>query len=101
MSRIAQVPGTRGSLKWIQRAVGAATLDAPLCSMLAAERIEWLSPLAADDFAEYRDGEMDGPASQAEWEAAYRVMHHVMGLGGRHKLARHVLHLYPDIRSLA
>ena len=48
-----------------------------------------------------RDSEMKGPNAQAEWEAAYRVVHHVMGLRADHPLSRHVLHVYPDIRVLA
>ncbi len=57
MSRVAQPTGTRGSLKWIQKVVNAhpALLDRMLLPTLGARRIEWLSPLAADDFAEYRD----------------------------------------------
>jgi hypothetical protein len=47
------------------------------------------------------DADMGGPANAGEWEAAYRIVHHVMGLGARHKLARHVIHLYPDVRTLA
>jgi len=47
------------------------------------------------------DSEMDGaPRSQAEWEAAYRVVYHVMGLGKRHALAGHILHVYPDVAAL-
>ena len=46
------------------------------------------------------DVEMDGPNTRAEWEAAYRVVHHVMGLRADHALSRHVLHIYPDVRTL-
>jgi hypothetical protein len=46
------------------------------------------------------DDEMDGPHSQAEWEAAYRVVYHVMGIRERHALARYKLHIYPDISAL-
>jgi len=47
------------------------------------------------------DDEMDSaPRSEAEWVAAYRVVHHVMGLGARHSLARYVIHLYPEIAEL-
>jgi hypothetical protein len=45
-------------LKWIQQAVGErwASLDAPILAKTPGARsIEWLSPLAADDYAEYRD----------------------------------------------
>jgi hypothetical protein len=51
--RVVQPSGARGSLKWIQRAVN----DRPfVLSHPALGSVEWLSPLAADDFAEYRDG---------------------------------------------
>jgi len=60
MSRIAQKPGSKGSLKWIQRAVGEhwPSLDGPILARIPGARsIDWRSPLAADDYAEYRDGE--------------------------------------------
>lgn len=47
------------------------------------------------------DDEMNGPTTKAEWEAAYRVVHHVMGLRADHPLSRHVLHVYPEVRALA
>jgi hypothetical protein len=59
MSRIEQPLGARGSLKWIQRAVNhhSELLDRSILPRLGgAQRIEWLSPLATDGFAEYRDG---------------------------------------------
>ncbi|MEQ8482259.1 MAG: hypothetical protein RIC18_16540 [Hoeflea sp.] len=50
--RVPQKAGTRGSLKWMQRAVN----DRPsVLSHPELGTIEWLSPLAGDDFAEYRD----------------------------------------------
>ncbi|GAB5463045.1 hypothetical protein [Hoeflea alexandrii] len=50
--RIVQPTGTRGSLKWIQRAVQ----DRPfVLEHPSIGAVEWLSPLAADNFAEYRD----------------------------------------------
>lgn len=52
MSRIAQSVGTKGSLKWIQKAV--ATKSASI-QPEALPTISWLSPLESDDFAEYRD----------------------------------------------
>ena len=58
MSRIAQPAGERGSLKWIQRLVNDRPdlLDMDIRSRLPGHpAIEWLSPLASDDFAEYRD----------------------------------------------
>lgn len=58
MARIVQPQGTRGSLKWIQRAVNRPLreLDAQILQAgVPGERIHWSSPLEADDFAEYRD----------------------------------------------
>ena len=60
MSRVQQPPGNKGSLKWIQRCVNEFpdVLNDELRPHLGAgERIAWLSPLASDDYAEYRDGE--------------------------------------------
>lgn len=50
--RVEQPQGARGSLKWLQRAVNRRPdlLDHP-----AIGPVEWLSPLEADGYAEYRD----------------------------------------------
>jgi hypothetical protein len=50
--RVGQPEGTRGSLKWIQRAVERApvALTVPILGP-----VTWLSPLRDDGFAEYRD----------------------------------------------
>src|SRR5712671_5699000 len=56
--RFKQRIGTRGSLKWIQRAVNeqCQVIDTPILSSIpGASHIEWLSPLSSDEFAEYRD----------------------------------------------
>jgi hypothetical protein len=56
--RVKQPIGARGSLKWIQRAVNdhCQVIDTLiLSSSPGASRIEWLSPLSSDEFAEYRD----------------------------------------------
>lgn len=50
--RVVQSVGSRGSLKWLQRAVN--------CNQSCLEHaeigaVQWLSPLRDDDFAEYRD----------------------------------------------
>lgn len=50
--RIAQPPGTKGSLKWLQRAVACRP---DLLQPAALPPLVWVSPLAGDDFAEYRD----------------------------------------------
>ena len=47
------------------------------------------------------DGEMRGPASAAEWEAAYQVVWHVLGVDKRHKLAPYIVEVHPDVRELS
>lgn len=57
--RVPQPKGERGSLKWIQRAVAERwpELSEPMYAKVGSTaKIEWLSPLAEDQFAEYRDG---------------------------------------------
>ena len=59
--RVPQRTGTRGSLKWIQRLVTTQPSllnDAFLAAgaIQKGEPIEWVSPVASDDWAEYRDG---------------------------------------------
>lgn len=48
---------TRGSQRWIQRAVNEnpAALDAPILAATGSASIRWVSPLREDDYAEYRD----------------------------------------------
>ena len=58
MARVVQPAGTKGSLKWIQRAINEAwpSLNEPILSRIgAAGPIQWVSPMRSDDFAEYRD----------------------------------------------
>jgi hypothetical protein len=52
VGRYPQPRGNRGSLRWIQKLVNERpdVLDAAI----GIGRVEWLSPLATDDFAEYR-----------------------------------------------
>ena len=50
--RVPQPEGTKGSLKWLQRAVERRP---DLLALPGLPDIRWLSPLRADDFAEYRD----------------------------------------------
>jgi hypothetical protein len=54
--RVAQPEGARGSLRWMQRAVAERwdDLEAPIAARVGAP-VEWRSPRADDDFAEYRD----------------------------------------------
>lgn len=56
--RAVQPVGSKGSLKWMQLAANqkAGSLEEPIISRVGnASKIEWLSPLERDDFAEYRD----------------------------------------------
>ncbi|HWA19403.1 MAG TPA: hypothetical protein VG757_10445 [Devosia sp.] len=56
--RVVQPEGSRGSLKWIQRAVNdrpSVIKAALVLGGLTAEGVEWLSPVRADAYAEYRD----------------------------------------------
>jgi hypothetical protein len=53
MGRVVQERASRGSQHWLQRLVqdNPTALD----QEIGLGQLEWLSPLAADDFAEYRD----------------------------------------------
>ena len=58
--RIKQPPGTKGSLKWIQRlsAHHSGLLETELRAkgvLASGNTLTWLSPLASDEWAEYRD----------------------------------------------
>jgi len=60
MSRMPQKPASRGSQKWIQLLVNRAPhlLDRAIARHLSfspTDKIVWLSPLAQDAYAEYRD----------------------------------------------
>jgi len=50
--RAVQKCGNKGSLKWLQRAIAA---HPELLQPLNVPTIRWVSPLAEDEFAEYRD----------------------------------------------
>lgn len=59
--RIEQNPGTKGSLRWIQRVVEYdsdqfARLLRDAGALAADATVNWVSPRAADRWAEYRDG---------------------------------------------
>ena len=45
------------------------------------------------------DSEMAGPTSAAEWLAAYHVALHSLGLSPRHRLAGHIIKVFPDVSS--
>lgn len=57
--KVKQPVGTKGSLKWIQKAVATpAVLNSAIRGVVelpADAVIEWVSPRADDDRAEYRD----------------------------------------------
>ena len=60
MARFPQQLGQKGSLKWIQRLINhyPELLNEEIRTKLSlpkSHHIEWLSPLASDDYAEYRD----------------------------------------------
>jgi hypothetical protein len=88
--RVVQPVGTKGSLKWIQRAIAERwpDLEEPIRAQIGLGcRIDWVSPLAQDEFAEYRDaaflarlglGHLAGdlarfwPARGPQWDALGR-----------------------------
>ena len=47
------------------------------------------------------DGEMQGPASAAEWRAAYKVAWHVLGIPDQNPLQRYIVHIYPDVADMS
>lgn len=62
MGRVLQPKGSKGSLKWIQHVINSCpdVLNRPIIQLIdggEAHPIEWLSPRADDDYAEYRDQE--------------------------------------------
>jgi hypothetical protein len=46
------------------------------------------------------DSEMKGPSSEAEWEAAYQVVWHVLGIPKRHKLSTYIIEIFSDVREM-
>jgi len=47
------------------------------------------------------DRDMGGPASAAEWLAAYQVASYAMGLPAAHALSPFIHHVYPEVQALA
>jgi hypothetical protein len=47
-----------------------------------------------------QDAEMGGPASEAEWRAAYQVVWHVLGVDKKHRLSPFVVEIYPDVSEI-
>lgn len=70
--RTEQPEGSKGSLKWIQRAVNDRwpSLNDPIVARTGSDSITWLSPLASDNFAEYRDGAFVRQIGQPQLEDA-------------------------------
>ena len=69
-----------------------------------ANRLAHLAFLRAQGASAYlvlvnflNDSEMKGPTTVETWEAAYEVAFHAMGLPKGHRLARYVVHVYPDV----
>jgi hypothetical protein len=46
------------------------------------------------------DTDMDGPSTEVEWEAAYKIAYHVMGVTPQTGLMKHVIHISPDVHQL-
>ena len=44
---------------------------------------------------------MEGPASAGEWQAAYKVAWHVLGIPDQNPLQKYILHIYPDVADLS
>ncbi len=47
------------------------------------------------------DTDMRGPASPQEWEAAYQVVRHVLGIKDRNRLSKYIVHVYPSVSDFA
>jgi hypothetical protein len=44
------------------------------------------------------DDDVRGPNSKAEWQAAYEIVWHVLGLPGRHdEISRHIVEIFPEV----
>jgi hypothetical protein len=43
------------------------------------------------------DERMNGPRSEAEWQAAYDVVWGVLGVPTRHDLANHIVEIFPEV----
>jgi hypothetical protein len=43
------------------------------------------------------DDDMSGPRSEREWNAAYQVVWHVLGVPKQHKLAPFIIEIFPDV----
>lgn len=46
------------------------------------------------------DHDMKGPETAGEWETAYAIANHALGLDEQSPLMRHVLHVYLDVSRL-
>jgi hypothetical protein len=45
------------------------------------------------------DDDMPGTTTPEAWQAAYRVANFALGLAEGHPLARHIIHVHPDVRG--
>jgi hypothetical protein len=111
-------PGTQASAKSKERIQGA--LSETALALAAKPRAAWTevfyqlaNRLAHLHFLRSRgvpawlillnfigDSDMKGPQSSKEWEAAYLLAYHVMGIHADTSLMRYVLHLYPAVSEL-
>ena len=46
------------------------------------------------------DEDMNGPKSEAEWNAAYQVVWHVLGVQDKNKLAPYLIEIFPDAEGI-
>jgi hypothetical protein len=44
--------------------------------------------------------EMSGPKTCAEWQAAYKIVMHVLGLPDRNKLSKYIIEAYPTVAAI-
>jgi hypothetical protein len=72
----------------LSRAVAEAT-------GICADQIEWVSPLAKDEYAEYRD--MRGPAAEEQWLSTIRQIHRALAIPER---LQHLHHIFIDVGAL-
>lgn len=47
------------------------------------------------------DTELDGPQAPETWHAAFAAANYTLGLPSKHKLAKHIHHVMPDIRLIS
>jgi hypothetical protein len=87
--------GAKPKSDWADVFYQYANRLAHLHFLLDAEVSAWLVLVNFVD-----DTEMNGPLDAREWEAAYRVVNHVLGINNRAPLMRRVVHVYPNVHAL-